>query len=152
MTLALRPITVTAAREYVRDHHRHNRPPVGGLFATAVEDDGQLVGVAVAGRPVARAYDDGRTVEVTRVCTDGTANACSKLYGAITRAAKALGYERAFTYTLDNDSETGASLRASGWTEDARLKPRPGWDTPARPRDNDRTPSDAKIRWIREFR
>ena len=67
---------------------------------------------------------DGRTVEVTRLCTDGTRNAASKLYGAIVRAAKALGYKRAFTYTLPE--EGGASLKASGWKMDGEVTPE-GW-------------------------
>jgi hypothetical protein len=149
--LVLRPTTITAAREYVAEHHRHNRPPVGGLFAAGVESDGQLVGVAIAGRPVARALQDGRTIEVTRCCTDGTRNACSMLYGAITRAAKALGWRVAYTYTLDNEAESGASLRASGWVEDERIAPRAGWDTPSRRRDNDRTPDGGRIRWRKEL-
>src|ERR1035441_8056475 len=74
----------------------------------------KLVGVAIVGRPVARRLDDGETLEVTRLCTDGTPNACSFLYGACRRAAFALGYGRIGTYTLQD--EGGASLRAAGWT------------------------------------
>ena len=53
------------------------------------------------------------TLEVTRLCTDGTKNACSFLYGKAARAAFALGYRRIGTYTLPD--EGGASLRAAGW-------------------------------------
>lgn len=67
----------------------------------------------MVGRPVSRYLDDGMTLEVNRVCTDGTKNACSILYSSAWRAAKALGYKRIFTYTLK--SESGASLRAAGW-------------------------------------
>ena len=76
--------------------------------------DGQLVGVAITGRPVSRYLDDGLTLEVNRLCTDGTRNACSFLYGAAARAAKAMGYQKIITYILD--TEDGASLRAAGWT------------------------------------
>jgi len=75
--------------------------------------DGALAGVAIVGRPVSRYLDDGLTLEVTRLCTDGTKNACSFLYGAAWRAAKALGYKKIITYTLA--TETGASLKATGW-------------------------------------
>lgn len=155
MSLRLRPVTLTEARRFVGEHHRHNLPPRGHLFSVGVEVEGQLVGVAIASRPVARMLDDGRTVEVVRTCTDGTPNANSMLYGAITRAAKALGYDRAFTYTLA--SEPGTSLRAAGWARDADLKARPTWDTPSRRREQtdlfgqDRRPSEPKVRWVKEL-
>ena len=91
----------------------------------------RIVGVVIAGRPVARHLDDGWTLEVTRLCTDGTANACSKLYAAAGRAARALGYTRLITYTLP--AEGGASLRAAGW----RLVGQRGggnWNRARRPR------------------
>lgn len=144
MALRVVPCTVTAAREYIRKVHRHNAPPQGGLFAAACEDDGKLVGVAVAGRPVARALNDGWTYEVTRVGTDGTRNGCSILYGALRRAAKALGYLRGITYTLVE--EGGASLRASGWQEDARIKGR-SWTCPSRPRTDKHAIAD-RVRWV----
>ena len=75
--------------------------------------NGRLAGVAIVGRPVSRYLDDGLTLEVNRLCTDGTKNACSFLYGAAARAAKVLGYHRIVTYILD--TESGVSLRASGW-------------------------------------
>jgi len=137
------PCTLTAAFAYVREHHRHHRPPQGGLFAVAAGRDGSVHGVAIAGRPVARMLDDGATIEITRVATDGTRNACSVLYGAIWRAARALGYRRAITYTLP--AEGGASLRASGWT---CLGEAGGgsWSRSSRPREDDH-PTEVKLRW-----
>ena len=144
-SLRLVPITITAAKEYILLHHRHNRPPVSGLFAVAAELEGALVGVAIVGRPVARMLQDGKTVEVTRCCTDGTRNAASFLYGAAKRVAQALGYTRCVTYTLQ--SEPGSSLRAAGWAEAARLRARPGWSAPSRPRKAGTVDGQAKIRW-----
>ena len=153
MTLTLVPLTVKAARPFIGRHHRHNLPPVGGLFATSVVgDDGTLHGVGVAARPMARALDDGVTVEVTRVCTDCTPHVCSMLYGALWRAAKALGYRRGYTYTLA--SESGACLRAAGWRIDAELAERGGWDN-GRVRverdlfGDERTPTGPKLRWVK---
>jgi hypothetical protein len=97
--------------------HRHNRPTLGAILCAGVEHDGELRGVAIAGRPVARKLDDGETLEILRVCTDGTRNACSKLYAAIRSAARSLGYRRVITYTLPE--EGGASLRAAGFRLDA---------------------------------
>src|SRR5437870_1633786 len=107
------PITLRAACAFVAAHHRHHPPPRGHKFSLAVDDGGHLAGVAIVGRPVARALDDGFTLEVLRVCTLGTKNACSMLYGAARRIAKEMGYRRIVTYTLA--SEPGTSLRASGW-------------------------------------
>lgn len=106
--------------------HRHNKPPRGHKFSIGLNDaDDKLVGVVMAGRPVARALDDGLTLEVNRTCTDGTKNANSMLYGAVWRAAIAMGYRRCITYTQADES--GASLRAVGWTRVAELAPRAGW-------------------------
>lgn len=133
MTLHLRPVKRSEAVEFIRRVHRHNRPPAGDLFRVGVEtDDRVLVCVATAGRPIARAFDDGQTVEITRVASDGTRNATSMAYAALTRAAFALGYRRVITYT--QGSEPGTSLRAAGFKVIASMKARPGWDTPARPR------------------
>ena len=109
------PVTHAVANEFVRRFHRHNKPTPGCIFCVGVADD-QLRGVAIVGRPVARMLDDGLTVEINRVCTDGTRNACSMLYGAARRVAKSLGYARIITYTLPE--EGGASLRASGFRFD----------------------------------
>ena len=134
MSLHIVPVTFTQAAEFVADWHRHNKPPVGHKFSIGVAADSKLVGVAMVGRPVARHYDDGLTLEVNRTATDGTANANSMLYGAAWRAAKALGYGRLITYT--QAEESGASLRAAGWRVVAELPARKGWDTPSRNRDN----------------
>jgi hypothetical protein len=152
--LGIVPASITQVKRYIGRHHRHNKAPVGGLFAAGIADDsGELRGVVIAGRPSARPLDDGFTIEVTRVGTDGVRNGCSMLYATIIRAAKALGYRRAYTYTLA--SESGASLRAAGWVIDAELKPRPTWSCPARHRvqvdifGEETRPSEAKVRWIK---
>lgn len=127
MTLAIVPVTFRQASAFVADRHRHHAPPRGCRFVLGVarDDTGELVGVAMVGRPVARAYDDGFTVEVNRTCTDGTPNANSALYGAAWRAAKALGYRRLVTYT--QAGESGASLRAAGWRVVAERPARGSW-------------------------
>jgi hypothetical protein len=139
------PITLREARTFIRANHRHRPDLVGGLFAIAVASD-VVHGVAVVGRPTARHLDaDDFTAEITRVCTDGTRNACSMLYGACWRAARALGYRRLVTYTLA--TEVGASLRASGFRVVAETRAQP-WHRPSRPRI-DVHPAQAKLRWER---
>jgi hypothetical protein len=154
--MKLRPVTIREARAFVDAHHRHSRAPVGAICAVGVETvHGRLQGVGLLGRPVARGAQTGRTAEITRVCTDGAKNAPSKIYGALARAARALGYDLVITYTLA--SEPGTSLRAAGFHEAARLKARPSWDTPSRRRiqtdlfGNERRPPDPKIRWVRSL-
>lgn len=112
--LTLIPVTLAEANAFVAQHHRHHRPVVGHKFSIGCAADGRLVGVAIVGRPVSRHLDNGLTLEVNRLCTDGTKNACSMLYAAAWRAARAMGYRKIITYTLD--TENGASLRAAGWT------------------------------------
>ncbi|OCB09256.1 hypothetical protein A5717_26130 [Mycolicibacterium porcinum] len=134
MALELCPIGFGEACAFVARHHRHHPPPRGHKYSIAVADGDSIAGVIMVGRPVARMYDDGTTLEVNRSCTDGTPNANSMLYGAAWRAAKALGYRRLITYTLA--SESGASLRAAGWRAIAERSARPGWNMPGRPRVN----------------
>lgn len=131
MTLAITPVSLTEANAFVEKYHRHHAPVVGHKFSIAAADGDTIHGVAIVGRPVARGNDDGWTLEVNRCCTDGARNACSMLYGAAWRAAKAMGYRRLITYTLPD--EGGASLRATGWT---LIGHRGGgnWNTPSRPR------------------
>lgn len=113
MKLAHTRIKLKEANAFVAAHHRHHKPVIGHVFSLGAVLDGELVGVAIVGRPVARMRDDGKTAEVTRLCTDGTRNACSFLYGAAARAAFALGFSRIGTYILA--SETGGSVKAAGW-------------------------------------
>lgn len=141
------PITIGAANLYVARWHRHHAPARGGLFAVAVRRDGALEphGVAIVGRPVARMLQDGTTCEVVRVATDGSRNACSMLYGACVRAAKALGYRRCITYTLA--TESGVSLRAVGATATGAVRGC-SWDRASRRRtDKSAAQRSDKIQW-----
>jgi hypothetical protein len=131
MKLTLVRISLDEANTFVREHHRHHKPVIGHLFSIGAALDDKIVGIAIIGRPVARMRDDGVTAEITRLCTDGTLNACSFLYGASARAAFALGFKRIGTYILA--TEPGTSLTAAGW----RLiggTPGKSWSVPSRPR------------------
>lgn len=114
--MEIRPITFKAASKYITDHHRHHKRTIGCKFRVSCWDDDRLCGVAVCGRPVSRALDNGEILEINRVCTDGTKNACSMLYGACCRVAKRMGYKKVITYILA--SENGASLRRSNFTDE----------------------------------
>jgi len=133
-------IKLSDANDFVARLHRHHKPVVGHLFSLGAVFEGNLVGVAIVGRPVARMRDDGETAEVTRLCTDGTKNACSFLYGAAARAAFALGFRRIGTYILA--SETGTTLKAAGWREIGRTAGG-SWSRADRPRD-DKHPTEPK--------
>ncbi len=143
MKLSAVAIELAEANEFVRANHRHHKPVVGHKFSIGASDGANIVGVCIVGRPVSRHRDDGMTLEVTRLCTDGTRNACSFLYGAAARAAFALGYRRIGTYTLPE--EGGASLRATGWK---LIGERGGgsWSVPSRPRV-DKHPTQVKMLW-----
>lgn len=143
MSLEIQPIDFDEASEFIRLHHRHHQPSVGWKFGMAVNDGEKVVGVAMVGRPVARHFDDGWTLEVTRCCTDGTKNAASKLYAACRRASLALGYKRLITYTLA--TESGCSLVAAGW-KPIRLAGGGSWSVPSRPRV-DKAPTEQKRLW-----
>jgi hypothetical protein len=144
VALYLAPITLRDANAFVNQNHRHHTGRRSHRFAVSVWRGKKLVGVAIAGNPVSRELCDGLTIEVSRTCTDGTKNANSMLYGAIWRAARALGYRRMLTYTLPEES--GASLRAVGMREDGKTEGRP-WDRPAR-RRIEKCIVGPKVRWV----
>lgn len=144
MKLELCPVTIREANRFVESHHRHHKPRNhANFFAVGASAGGEIVGVAIVSQPNARFLCDGYTAEVTRLATDGTRNACSMLYRAAWRAARALGYRRLITYTLPE--EGGASLRASGF----KLIGEAGggeWSREGRPRV-DEHPLQEKLRW-----
>lgn len=141
--LRLRPIIWRDACAYVKATHRHHVPSQGSKFSVAAMLEEKMVGVAVGGRPVARMLDDGLTLEVTRLSTDGTKNACSFLYGAMRRIANEMGYKLVITCILA--SEPGTSLRAAGWQKSA-ASTGGTWSRPSR-RRIDSHPTEAKQRW-----
>jgi hypothetical protein len=113
--LRIVPMELKDANAYIEANHRHHKRVQGHRFSLGcIDGEGVLRGVAVVGRPVARYVNLREVLEVTRLCTDGTKNACSCLYGASARVGKALGYKIIQTYILDEES--GISLIASGWT------------------------------------
>lgn len=137
-------VSLAEANDFVHDLHRHHPPVIGHLFSIGAVLDNRLVGVVIVGRPVSRIRDDGFIAEVTRLCTDGTRNACSFLYGRAARAAFALGFGRIGAYTLPD--EGGASLRATGWH---LIGERGGgeWSSPSRPRRSMKSPIGKKLLW-----
>lgn len=132
--LMIRPLDLKQANAYVLANHRHNTKVVAHRFSIGVYDGSRLCGVAICGNPIARELCDGLTLEVLRCCTDGTKNACSKLYGACARIARDMGYKKIVTYILD--SEPAITMSASGWVLEADKcgGRKNGWDTPTRPR------------------
>lgn len=150
--MRLVPINRAQARVFVAAHHRHLGAPVGDVIRVGLEVDGALVAVAMAGRPVARGCDDGATLEVTRVAVAGAhPGACSRLYGAIGRAAGALGWRRLITYTRAD--EPGVSPRAAGFSQDAEVVGR-GWVRSEGPTlFGSPTVANpiAKVRWVRHL-
>lgn len=142
--LKIRPITFKTATEFVLKYHRHHGATAGNKFSIGCYDGDKLCGVAICCRPVARKLDDGLTLEVARLCTDGTYNACSMLYGASARIAKAMGYEKIITYILEY--ELGTSLKASGWDCELEKCGGKSWNVPSRPRE-DKSPKCYKQRW-----
>ena len=145
MSLEIVPITLRTANAFVTDYHRHHPAVTGCKFAIGCEDNGKLCGVAICGRPVSRYLDDGRTLEINRLCTDGTRNACSKLYSASVRIAKAMGYKKVITYILE--SESGASLKASNFVCEGKAGGT-HW-TGKRDKGQD-IPNQMKQRWVIE--
>lgn len=141
------PLELKEANAFVERLHRHHKPIYRDKYRLGVENEDKIVGVVQVGRPVNRNLDDGKTLEIVRLCTDGTKNACSFLYSKACRIAKIMGYERMITYTLE--SEPGNSLLASGFVLDGITKGG-SWNCPSRPRTQ-KAPTEPKKRWIKRL-
>lgn len=143
------PLPLKFANDAVTRMHRHHTRVQGHRFSLGLLDlaSGKLVGAAIVGRPVARAVDQHLVAEVTRLVTDGTKNACSALYGAAARVAKEMGFNKIQTYILE--SETGLSLKATGWVFETEVAGR-SWDAPSR-RRVDKHPTEGKQRWAKKL-
>lgn len=142
MTLVVRPIVRDDARAWVKRHHRHHPPFVSWLFGCAVFDGDRLCCVAAVERP-ARLLQDGVTCQVSRVASDRTPHAASKVIAAAARAALALGYRRVVSYTLTG--EAGTCYRAAGWWPTA-VTAGGEWSRPSRTRAAAAQPCP-KVRW-----
>ena len=141
------PISLKTANEYVTAYHRHHKAVRGCKFCIALtNENNEIVGVAICGRPVSRHLDDGKTLEINRLCTNGYRNACSKLYGACARTAKEMGYKKIITYILE--SENGASLKASNFVCEGTAGGKIWMGK--RHRDNG-VPQELKTRWVKEL-
>ena len=127
------PLELKEAQEYINNIHRHHQASHRDKFRIGAEVGGKLVGVIQVGRPVARRLDDGKTLEVLRLCTQGEKDVCSFLYSRAARIAKEMGYTKIITYILE--TETGTSLKASGWHLEAANVGGTDWNVPSRPRE-----------------
>lgn len=144
------PLELAEANRLVAQWHRHHQPSQGHRFSLGVMDnDGVLHGAAIVGRPVARLAGSPRDVlEVVRLVTDGTRNACSILYAAAARAGLAMGYLRIQTYILDE--EPGVTLTAAGWTCEGEAGGGQWKHTDGKARRTDQ-PTGMKSRWAKEL-
>ncbi|TMR88310.1 hypothetical protein EJK15_67025 [Nonomuraea basaltis] len=164
------PVNFRQACRFIAMWHRHLRPPKGHVFSIGVADTATrtLHGVAIVGRPVARSYDNGQTLEITRSATDGTPNVGSMLFGRARKVTYDLGFDRLITYNhtvihgplCDSPSpcthgsceairlgESGSSLKGAGWRVIAQRPPHAGWDRPSRPRDTYGSEGVARTLW-----
>ena len=140
------PITFNYAKHFVQTYHRHNPNVTGCKFCIGCQDGDEIVGVAICGRPVSRYLDNGRTLEINRVCTNGAKNVCSILYGACCRIAREMGYEKVITYTLQ--SENGASVKASNFICDGEAG---GTHWTGKRDRGQQIPNEMKVRWHRDL-
>ncbi len=149
--LQVKPVEFAIAKEFVAKYHKHNKAPVGWKYGASIWNGTNQIGVAMVGRPVARAIDSTKVVEVNRLCIRRNIpkplawNACSQLYGWAAREAQARGFEKIITYTLE--TEAGTALKAAGWIPEAKTKGG-SWNTPSRGR-KDTAPTCRKVRWAR---
>lgn len=141
------PLELKQANEFVDRFHRHHNSVHRDKFRIGCEVNGRLAGVVQLARPVSRCLDDGKTIEIVRLCTDGTKDVCSFLYARAARVAKEMGYSKIITYILD--SESGISLKASGWCKEADTKGH-HWNCPSRPRKTT-APTCNKQRWSKNL-
>ncbi|MCP1161243.1 MULTISPECIES: XF1762 family protein [Bacillus] len=141
------PITLKIAQEFISKFHRHNQAPQGHKFSIGLWDHDVLIGVIIAGSPVARHNNNGFTLEITRCCLKSSIyrNGISKMIGSVYQVAKAMGYTKIITYTLDHES--GDSLKSCGFELEA-ITSGGSWNSTARKREN-KAPTTPKKRWVK---
>lgn len=140
------PLELKQANEFVKMFHRHHPPVYRDKFRIGALLNDKLVGVIQVGRPVSRMLDDGFTLEVVRLCTDGSPQICSFLYSKAARIAKEMGYKKIITYILQ--SEAGTSLKATGWKCETQKCGGGDWNRIGRPRMT-KAPQCLKQRWCK---
>lgn len=138
-------ISIDHADDFITRHHRHHPPPRGALFAVGLARHGDVIAVAIIGRPVPPAPDDGVTAEVTRTATDGSADVIVALYRVVWRVARLRGYQRLITHTDELQIRRG--LAAFGLHPVAKLPPRARSHTPRRARTDRGVDGVCRIRW-----
>lgn len=141
-------VELSDANAFIAAHHRHHKPVVGHRFSIGASVGGRLVGVAIVGRPVARMTDQKNIAEVTRLCTDGSLNACSFLYATCAKIAKLMGFLEIQTFILE--SESGITLKAAGWTR-GNVSGGGTWNRPSRGDRREDQPLDKKVRWYKKL-
>lgn len=147
--MKIKPCELKDANAFIERAHRHHKPVVGHRFSIRVVDGDETRGVAVVGRPVARAVNQRTVLEVTRLATDGTSNACSMLYSAAARIGREMGYEMIQTYVLE--TEHGASLKASGWERDPTPTAGGAWKRSNGAARRTDQPTCPKWRWFKRL-
>ena len=154
------PLSLKDAIAYIDTNHRHHNAAKIDKYRVGAEVDGELVGVVQVGRPLSRYLDDGETLEVLRLCTNGEKDVCSFLYSRAARIAREMGYKKIITYILD--TESGTSLKASGWKCEVKSTGGGEWSSPSRPREmmeaqvsifpqREKYPTGKKQRWCKEL-
>lgn len=155
------PVELKEAQAFIDNFHRHHIASKRDKFRIGCEKEGKLVGVAQVGKPISRMLDDGKTLEVLRLCSLGDKDVCSFLYSRCARVAKEMGYKKIITYILE--SEIGTSLRASGWAKEAENVGGGSWDRKTRHRTEmieqtslfqektKKYPTEKKQRWVKEL-
>lgn len=139
------PLSLKDANRFVANFHRHSKKVRGAKFAIGLVKEGEMIGVAIAGRPLARLMDNGKIIEISRVCVkEGYKNANSKLYGRMKRICQLMGYEKIITYTLREESQ--ASLKAIRAKPISEVKPN-NWNRLNRRRKSQKIYSETKLRW-----
>lgn len=140
------PIELKEANTFIEKYHRHNKKVLRDKFRIGLKQNGELIGVANAGRPIARLLNDGETIEITRVCVkNGYKNACSMLYARMVKICQLMGYKKVITYTLSKESQS--SLKAIGAKIEGEIKPG-SWNRKNRKRKEQTVYLEPKMRWL----
>ena len=141
-----KPIKISDANKFISQYHRHSAPlRLGGEISIGLFENGELIGVGMMGRPVARHLCNGETIEIRRTCVKiGFKNANSQMYARLRRIAHAIGYKKIITYTLQKESQS--TLKAIGATIDCPEIEMQSWSK-KRNRKHRHVYDEKKIRW-----
>lgn len=141
--------TKTDVDKWIIEHHYLHSVPAGARLRLWIkDDDDNIIGAMMWGRPTARTYDYNRIMELTRLHMIDETEPCaeSKALGMARKLIRKMfpNIKGLITYTSTGENHKGTIYLADGWFAVGAARAVP-WSKPGRKNID----TSSKIRWVR---